>query len=474
MKRLLQACQNVIYKIIAMKDQYDVLIIGAGPAGMFTALELIHLDPPLSIALVEKGPVRRSDAPGSVTSGWGGAGAFSDGKLTLSPSVGGELQDFISSEQFDELMDYVDALYIQFGGDPDRIFGGISDESEELQRKALAANLDLVTYKIRHLGTEKSHAIVEHIRTHLEEHQVDIFVNTKAETVETRSNGFDVTVTSRAPDGTPSRTQELHSAKVILAPGREGAEWFVKETKRLGLTMRNRGVDVGVRVEVRAETLKHITELLYELKAVYYSKTFDDKVRTFCMCPYGFVAVENYRGLLTVNGHSYANRTSNNTNFALLVTETFTEPFDDPLKYGQSVSQLANLLGKTVLVQRLGDLQAGRRSTPGRIERGLVSPTLKTATPGDLSLVLPYRQMVDILEMLDAMESIAPGIASKHTLLYGVEIKFYSSHVETRDGFETLIDGLYAIGDGAGITRGLLQASMCGIIAARHIAGKSR
>ena len=233
--------------------------------------------------------------------------------------------------------------------------------------------------------------------------------------------------------------------------------------------MQNKGVDVGVRVEVRAETLKHITELLYELKLIYYSKTFDDKVRTFCMCPYGFVAVENYRGLITVNGHSYANRKSNNTNFALLVTETFTEPFDDPLKYGQSVSQLANLLGGTVLVQRLGDLRAGRRSTPSRIERGLVAPTLKNATPGDLSLVLPYRQMVDILEMLDAMEGIAPGIASKHTLLYGVEIKFYSSYVEMREGFETVIDGLYAIGDGVGITRGLLQASMCGVLAARHI-----
>ena len=231
--------------------------------------------------------------------------------------------------------------------------------------------------------------------------------------------------------------------------------------------MQNKGVDVGVRVEVRAETLKHITELLYELKAIYYSKTFDDKVRTFCMCPYGFVAVENYRGLITVNGHSYANRRSSNTNFALLVTETFTEPFDDPLKYGQSVSQLANLLGGTVLVQRLGDLRAGRRSTPSRIERGIVTPTLKQATPGDLSLVLPYRQMVDILEMLDAMESIVPGIASKHTLLYGVEIKFYSSHVEMREGFETAIDGLYAVGDGVGITRGLLQASMCGVIAGR-------
>ncbi len=455
----------------SMKTTYDVLIIGAGPAGMFTALELVKLNPSLKIAIVEKGPIREPECPKSVTSGWGGAGAFSDGKLTLSPLVGGQLHEFIPPDQFDALMKYVDELYIEFGGDRDRVFGGISPESEELQRNALAANLDLVTYKIRHLGTDKSHTIVENIRTYLQAQHVDIYVNTEAKEVNRHHDMFEVTVAMTAPDAASIQEQALKSSQVIMAPGREGAEWFVGEAKRLGLKMQNRGVDVGVRVEVRIETLKHITELLYELKAVYYSKTFDDKVRTFCMCPYGFVAVENYRGLLTVNGHSYANRTSNNTNFALLVTETFTEPFDDPLKYGQSVSQLANLLGGTVLVQRLGDLRTGRRSTPARIERGLVTPTLKTATPGDLSLVLPYRQMVDILEMLEAMESIAPGIASKHTLLYGVEIKFYSSHVKMREGFETVIDGLYAIGDGAGITRGLLQASMCGVITARHVAG---
>ncbi len=451
-----------------MKMSYDVLIIGAGPAGMFAALELSKQCAALRIAILEKGAVRQPGEAMSITSGWGGAGAFSDGKLTLSPEVGGQLQDFIAPEHFHELMTYVDAQYIEFGGDPDRLFGGLTPESEDLQRRALAANLDLVTYQIRHLGTDKSYTIVENIRKYLLERQVDIYVNTEAENVDKHGKRFDVTATTTAPDGSQQHLL-FSSQKVILAPGREGAEWFVSEARRLGLPMQNKGVDVGVRVEVRAETLKHITELLYELKAIYYSKTFDDKVRTFCMCPYGFVAVENYRGLITVNGHSYANRKSSNTNFALLVTETFTEPFDDPLKYGQSVSQLANLLGGTVLVQRLGDLRAGRRSTPSRIERGLVNPTLPLATPGDLSLVLPYRQMVDILEMLDALENIAPGIASKHTLLYGVEIKFYSSHVEMREGFETVIDGLYAIGDGAGITRGLLQASMCGVLAGRSV-----
>ncbi len=452
-----------------MNRKYDVIIIGAGPSGMFAALELIKLRPGLNVAIFEKGSIRKPGNQNSIISGWGGAGAFSDGKLTLTPQVGGQLQDVISAEEFDELMQYVDSLYIEFGGDADRIFGGVSPESEELQRKALAANLDLITYQIRHLGTDKSYMIVENIRKYLQEHHVDIFVNAEAECINKDGQEFDVAIRFHAPDSSP---QPCHfkSHTVILAPGREGAEWFVAEAKRLGLKMQNKGVDVGVRVEVRAETLKHITELLYELKAIYYSRTFDDKVRTFCMCPYGFVAVEDYRGLITVNGHSYAGRQSKNTNFALLVTETFTEPFDDPLKYGQSVSQLANLLGGTVLVQRLGDLRAGRRSTPARIERGLVAPTLKQATPGDLSLVLPYRQMVDILEMLDAMESIAPGIASKHTLLYGVEIKFYSSHVEIGQGFETTIDGMYAIGDGAGITRGLLQASMCGVLAARHLA----
>ncbi len=452
-----------------MQTTYDVLIIGAGPSGMFTALELIRLNPKLKIAIVEKGPIRKPDAVNSLTSGWGGAGAFSDGKLTLSPSVGGQLQDFIPPDHFNALMKHVDNLYIEFGGDRNRVFGQRSQKSEELQRKALAANLDVVTYNIRHLGTDKTHTIVENIREHLLSHHVDIYVNAEAKTVTKNGDRFKIAVNMTEPDGS-EQGRKFESQKVILAPGREGAEWFVHEAKRLGLAIKNTGVDVGVRVEVRVETLKHITELLYELKAIYYSKTFDDKVRTFCMCPYGFVAVENYRGLLTVNGHSYADHKSNNTNFALLVTETFTEPFDDPLRYGRSVSQLANLLGGTVLVQRLGDLRSGRRSTPARIARGLVTPTLTQATPGDLSLVLPYRQMVDILEMLDAMETIAPGIASKHTLLYGVEIKFYSSSVEVRQGFETAIDGLYAIGDGAGITRGLLQASMCGVLAARHIA----
>ncbi|PID57538.1 FAD-dependent oxidoreductase [candidate division KSB3 bacterium] len=447
-----------------MTNQYDVIIVGAGPAGMFAALELVKSTPALKIAIFEKGKVRMPEKPHSIVSGWGGAGAFSDGKLTLTPLVGGQLQDVISSDRFDNLMRYVDDLYIEFGGDPDRLFGGASAETDMLQRKALAANLDLIHYEIRHLGTDKSYRIVENIRACLEAHHTDIFMEAEVQTVTKEHGLFTVSVRRRQ-----STAEVFTAASVILAPGREGAEWFVREAKRLGLKMNNKGVDVGVRVEVRAETLKHITELLYELKAVYYSTTFDDKVRTFCMCPYGFVALENYRGLITANGHSYATRKSKNTNFALLVTESFTEPFDDPLKYGQSVSRLANLLGETVLVQRLGDLRAGRRSTPARIERGLVTPTLKKATPGDLSLVLPYRQMVDILEMLEAMETIAPGIASKHTLLYGVEIKFYSSHVEMREGFETAIDGLYAIGDGAGITRGLLQASMCGVLAAQHL-----
>jgi uncharacterized FAD-dependent dehydrogenase len=454
-----------------MQTHYDIIIVGSGPAGMFSALELIKQRPNLKIAIFEKGAIRQLGDARSIISGWGGAGAFSDGKLTLTPDVGGQLDDFISDDQFDELMNYAEELYLQFGGDRDRIFGGLSDESEELRRRALAANLELVTYKIRHLGTDRSFTIVENIRQHLKANQVDIYVNAEVSTVESDDTGFSATVHIQDAENT-TRTHIFQGNTLILAPGRDGAEWFVNEAKRLGLNMQNRGVDVGVRVEVRAETLKHITELLYELKAIYYSQTFDDKVRTFCMCPYGFVAVENYRGLTTVNGHSYADRQSRNTNFALLVTKTFTEPFDDPLKYGQSVSQLANLLGGTVLVQRLGDLRAGRRSTPTRIERGLVTPTLKDATPGDLSLVLPYRQMVDILEMLDALDQIVPGVASKHTLLYGVEIKFYSSHVETREGFETAIDGLYAIGDGAGITRGLMQASMCGIIAARHVSEK--
>jgi len=262
--------------------------------------------------------------------------------------------------------------------------------------------------------------------------------------------------------------------KVIIAPGRGGAEWFQAEARRLGLGMENNGVDIGVRVEVRDEIMKPVTDLVYELKALYYAKTYKDKVRTFCMCPSGFVAMENYRGLTTVNGHSAKEIKSRNTNFAVLVTKTFTEPFNDPLEYARSVSGLANLLaGGSVLVQRLGDLKDHRRSTADRIQESFVSPTLKEAVPGDISLALPHRHLVSIIEMLEALDKIIPGIAGDSTLLYGTEVKFYSNRVRIQNqGFETMLAGLYVVGDGSGYTRGLMQASMHGVIAARHIASR--
>ena len=256
---------------------------------------------------------------------------------------------------------------------------------------------------------------------------------------------------------------------MVAVPGREGAQWFSKEAQRLKLDMAINPVDIGVRVEVPAVVMEHLTDVVYESKLIYFSKSFDDKVRTFCMNPYGEVVKENNSGLITVNGHSYSGRRTSNTNFALLVSKTFTEPFKEPISYGRNIATLANMLGGGVLVQRLGDLLSGRRSTPERIKRGLVEPTLKEATPGDLSLVFPYRHMVSLLEMLEAMDKIAPGVYSNHTLLYGVEVKFYSSRPALTSNLETQVQNLFAAGDGAGVTRGLAQASASGIIVAREI-----
>lgn len=446
-----------------VKKKYDVIIVGAGPAGIFAALELVKKKD-VKVLLLEKGKdlsVRKSSP---VNSGWGGSGAFSDGKLILSTEVGGWLRDYISRDTLDELIDYADGVYARFGGKTLR-YGTDIDRIKELDRKAVLADLVLVPAIVRHLGTDRCRKVLEKMRKSLGE-KVDIACDLEVKNLLSRN---------RHAAGIETRDgKKIEAKSIIVAPGRAGAHWLVSQAQKLGLTQFINQVDLGVRVEVPAPVMEPLTKDLYEAKLIYHSKSFEDEVRTFCMNPYGVVTTEIYSdNIITVNGHSYADRRTANTNFALLVSTTFTEPFKEPIAYGQYIARLANLLGEGIIIQRLGDLLVGRRSTAERIRRSTVRPTLKEATPGDLSFVLPYRYISDILEMLQALDKVTSGVYSKNTLLYGVEAKFYSARLKLSSDLETEIKNLYAIGDGAGITRGLIQASVAGIIAARNIMKKS-
>jgi hypothetical protein len=451
--------------------KYDVVIVGAGPAGIFSALELVE-NTSLKILILDKGvdidkrkcPASRGFGclncePCNVLHGWGGAGAFSDGKLTLSTEVGGWLGKYVNENELQKLVNYVDGIYTKFGA-PNNVYGVDETRIEEIERKAALAGLRLIRQKVRHMGTEKCAETLRKMRS---------FLNGKVE-VRTETEVKGLIVSNGHVDGVETVDGDRVFARyVIVAPGRSGAEWLKSEAQALGLKTLNNPVDVGVRVEIQAPVFEELTDVLYEPKLVYYSKFFDDVIRTFCVAPYGEVITESYNGVLTVNGQSYAERKSGNTNFAILVSTSFTEPFKEPIAYGKYIARLTNLLSGGIIVQRLGDLEAGRRSTEERIARSTVVPTLKSATPGDLSFVLPYRYLVDIREMLEALDKIAPGLASRDTLLYGVEVKFYSSRLALNEYLETPIKNLFTIGDGAGLTRGLVQASVSGVIAARQI-----
>jgi len=450
---------------------YDVIIVGAGPAGIFSALELSDKTD-LSILMLEKGsdidkrkcPASRglgciNCKPCNLLSGWGGAGAFSDGKLTLSTSVGGWLDEYIGKEALSGLLEYVDNIYTRYADSP-IVYGNDTDEIERIEKKASLAGLKLIRQKIRHLGTDKCRETLQKMRRDINNH-VEVKTNTEVK---------NLIVKDGKVVGVETVNGERHLGKyVIVAPGRVGAEWLKCEAQSLGLRTLNNPVDVGVRVETLASVMENLTDVLYEPKFIYYSRAFDDKVRTFCVAPYGEVITESYGGVISVNGQSYANRKTENTNFAILVSTSFTYPFREPIAYGEYIARLANLLSGAVIIQRLGDLILGRRSTEERIKRSVVTPTLKTATPGDLSFALPYRYLTDIREMLQALDKVAPGIYSMHTLLYGVEVKFYSSRLELNENLETKVKNLFTIGDGAGITRGLIQASASGVIVAREI-----
>ncbi len=439
--------------------RYDCIIVGAGPAGVFCALELARAKKGLKILLVEKGRDLEKRERRELFSGFGGAGAFSDGKLNLSKDVGGFLREYLEDEDLDGLIGHSDGVFLEFGA-TEALKGGDKKATAGMEKAAAGAGLRLVTFPIRHMGTDGCFKVLKNMREALAG-GVDLLFDTEVREIISRGG---VAAGLKTAGGA-----EYSADYVILCPGRSGSSWLQGIARDTGLTTTVNPVDIGVRVEVPASVLSSATDTLHEAKLLYNSKKFNDRVRTFCMNPYGIVVEERHAGFCTVNGHSFSSRRSDNTNFAILVSTTFTEPFHEPIAYGRYIAQLANLLGEGIIVQRLGDLLGGRRSTPERIKEGRVRPTLSGATPGDLSFVLPYRYVSDIIEMLTALDRFAPGINAPSTLLYGLEVKFYSVRLKLTSSMETETKNLFAAGDGAGVTRGIIQASVSGVVAAREI-----
>ena len=454
---------------------YDAVIVGAGPAGIFAAMELVRHD--RKVLILDKGKViRERRCPivegrssvcvncesCSIVSGWGGAGSASDGKLTLTTGFGGNLEESIGEEALMDMILYVDRTFVEFGADSN-CYEPRGEVVKDTIRKASAVGIKILPARIRHIGTDASREVLNSMYQYLEE-KCDIRMDTLVDdivTVDGRAAGV------RLADGTV-----IPCGNVIVAPGREGASWLSGIVERLKIPIASMPVDIGVRVEVPDSVCEDLTRHFYEIKCLYNTPTFDDRCRTFCMNPSGYVVYEYNKAhdLVTVNGHSLKNVKSRNTNFAILVTKNFTQPFNDPIGYATHIAKLANMLaGGGILLQRLGDLRDGRRSTQSRIERGMITPTA-SAQPGDLSLVLPHRYLTDIVEFLDALNSIMPGVNQNDTLLYGVEIKLYSLRLELRNNLEVpVIEGLFMAGDGAGVSRGIIQAAASGVVAARAI-----
>ncbi len=452
--------------------KYDVIIIGAGPGGIFTAYELMQQDVNIKIAVFEAGHAlenRHCPIDGdkikscvrckscSIMSGFGGAGAFSDGKYNITNDFGGTLYEYVGKKQATDLMKYVDAINMKYGGEGTKLY---STAGSHFKKLCLQNKLNLLDASVRHLGTDINFVVLQNLYNTLKD-EIDFYFDTPVKTVENSGVGYRVICDENS----------YECDKCVISVGRSGSKWMEQVCGDLNIETKSNRVDIGVRVELPAVIFSHLTDELYESKIVYRTEKFEDKVRTFCMNPHGIVVNENTNGIVTVNGHSYegADKQTNNTNFALLVAKHFSEPFKDSNGYGESIARLSNMLGGGVIVQRFGDLVRGRRSNAKRIAEGLVEPTL-SATPGDLSLVLPKRILDGIMEMIYALDKIAPGTANDDTLLYGVEVKFYNMEVEIDEHLETKYKGLYIIGDGSGVTHSLSHASASGVYVARNIA----
>ncbi len=452
--------------------RYDVIIIGAGPGGIFAAYELLEQRADLKIAVFEAGnelakrhcPIdgeRIKSCIGckscSIMNGFGGAGAFSDGKYNITNNFGGTLYKYIGKQQALDLMQYVDKINLRYGGEGTKLY---STAGSKLKTLCIQHDLHLLDASVRHLGTDINYVVLENLYAHLS-NKVEFFFNSPVESVKCIDGGYEVSL----------KNSTYTSRECIISVGRSGSKWMEKVCRELDIPTESSRVDIGVRVELPASVFAHLTDELYESKILYRTEKYGDKVRTFCMNPRGAVVSENTNGIVTVNGHSYEDpaKQTENTNFALLVAKHFSEPFKDSNGYGESIARLSNMLGGGVIVQRFGDLIRGKRSTPDRISEAFITPTLN-ATPGDLSLVLPKRILDGIIEMLYALDKVAPGTTNDDTLLYGVEVKFYNMEVEVDENLETRHKGLYIIGDGSGITHSLSHASASGVYVARKIA----
>ncbi|QEK12414.1 FAD-dependent oxidoreductase [Crassaminicella thermophila] len=464
--------------------KYDVIVVGAGPSGIFTALELIRQKSSKKVLIIEKGrSIEKRHCPKEetevcvsckpychITTGFSGAGAFSDGKLSLSYEVGGELPSLIGSSKAQDLINYTDKIYLEFGADPKVEGLENNDAIKEIRRKAIEAGLKLVDCPIRHLGTEKAQEIYFKIQNYLIKSGVEIKFNTVVKDIvieEGVAKGVKI-----ANSQTKENEEILYGNKIIIATGRKGADWLKDMCVKHGINHSAGTVDIGVRVEVRNEIMEKVNNVLYESKLIGYPEPFRNKVRTFCQNPGGFVSQENYdNDLAIVNGHSYKDKKSENTNLAILSSHNFSQPFNQPIQYGKKVAELVNMLGNgKILVQRYGDILDGKRTWQHELDQSNVKPTLPDAIAGDVTSAIPYRPMMNILNFIKAMNTVVPGFASRETLLYGPEIKFYSNKINLDQNFETNIKRLHCLGDSSGWTRGLMMASVMGVLMGQMIA----